>query len=174
MLYLGNFSYNTADDTEESICTLPCICNADSPEAALEKFHARFEEIYNDTDFLDGVECIYLDSLVEVEGELLVPVVANWQKTYTSEDELATISCALPCIDEQDNVRAYIMGGDDECGCENDECGCDDDSCSCQDDQCGCSCDDQDGKVIDSVEKLEETVFDMVDGVEEEPFIIFQ
>ncbi len=117
MLYIGSFSYNDANDANDNYCLLPSVVEASSSDEALEKFAAKFRQIREESDLLEGAEDIYLDSLIELDGSPEDPVICQWQKIVPADDGcLCGITGALPDGDADGTARAVGWNGlgDDE------------------------------------------------------------
>ena len=111
MLYQGNFSYTDMTEDGDNYCLMPCVCVAESPDEALEKFRALLGRMKETSDLLAGATQVFLDSLVELPDTPTEAVACAWTKVVPHTDGLYSITSALPDAGGQGSAYAYV---DDE------------------------------------------------------------
>ncbi|ADK67726.1 conserved hypothetical protein [Olsenella uli DSM 7084] len=123
MLYIGNFNYDDANDPAENYCLMPVVVSASNPEEALSKIADLFQHLRKTSDLLDGATEIYLDSLVELEGNPQDAVLTQWSKVVPSADGLSLMSSVLPAAegDEDDTIEAYRWFGSEDKASDGDD-----------------------------------------------------
>ncbi|MDO5045051.1 MAG: hypothetical protein Q4E22_07150, partial [Coriobacteriia bacterium] len=78
MLYAATFSFEKYDSLDASSGTMGALIESDSPEQAVEKLEKLIRETAEDNASLfDGVENIFLDSLIEVKDSIPNGIITN-------------------------------------------------------------------------------------------------
>ncbi len=114
MLYILNFSFTSfqEEDEEDWQGIFQATIQANSAEEAVEKCREALqrEKEREDTDWLDGLERVYLDDIIEAEGFPKEPVFINVSKRSASDD--ISIFSALP--GNADELFANYGYGDED------------------------------------------------------------
>ena len=114
MLYVANFSYTDEDADEDNYCLMPCIVEADGPEAALDSLADLLNALHEGGEVLAGASAVFLDSLVEMGRVPEGGLITQWQRIAPTDEGLSCVTAALPEVDEDDDgVMAYGFEGED-------------------------------------------------------------
>lgn len=112
MLYHANFSYFDAITARECYCFLPCVCEADSPNDAVDKFRDMLINLRKNTDVIEGAHTVYLESLVELPENPFDAVPCTLSKVFNYNDMLNTITESLPAPNSVGTSYAYVDEND--------------------------------------------------------------